>query len=71
MSPKKIVKNDKYIRILCQKLRFIFILSGCGLEKMELERLQIVDAIKGYKSKSVREHPTFFSLIFQPAIGVV
>uniref|UniRef100_A0A8C7WMB4 DEAD (Asp-Glu-Ala-Asp) box polypeptide 54 n=1 Tax=Oryzias sinensis TaxID=183150 RepID=A0A8C7WMB4_9TELE len=25
---------------------------GCGLEKMELERLQIVDAIKVYKSKS-------------------
>ncbi|XP_060917216.1 ATP-dependent RNA helicase DDX54 [Labrus mixtus] len=25
---------------------------GSGLEKMELERLQIVDAIKGYKSKS-------------------
>lgn len=29
-------------------------LSGSGLEKMELERLQIVDAIKGYRSKSVR-----------------
>uniref|UniRef100_A0A8C4ED08 RNA helicase n=1 Tax=Dicentrarchus labrax TaxID=13489 RepID=A0A8C4ED08_DICLA len=27
-------------------------LLGSGLEKMELERLQIVDAIKGYKSKS-------------------
>lgn len=27
--------------------------SGVGLEKTELERLQIVDAIKGYKSKSV------------------
>ncbi|KAM3600399.1 uncharacterized protein V6R79_022731 [Siganus canaliculatus] len=27
-------------------------LLGLGLEKMELERLQIVDAIKGYKSKS-------------------
>lgn len=27
--------------------------SGSGLEKMELERLHIVDAIKGYKSKSV------------------
>uniref|UniRef100_A0A3Q0SIB9 RNA helicase n=1 Tax=Amphilophus citrinellus TaxID=61819 RepID=A0A3Q0SIB9_AMPCI len=25
---------------------------GCGLEKMELECLQIVDAIKGYKSKA-------------------
>lgn len=28
-------------------------ISGLGLEKVELERLQIVDAIKGYKSKSV------------------
>ncbi|KAK1884282.1 ATP-dependent RNA helicase DDX54 [Dissostichus eleginoides] len=27
-------------------------LLGSGLEKMELERLQIVDAIKGYKSKA-------------------
>ncbi|XP_076613356.1 ATP-dependent RNA helicase DDX54 [Chaetodon auriga] len=27
-------------------------LLGSGMEKMELERLQIVDAIKGYKSKS-------------------
>uniref|UniRef100_A0A8C6P992 RNA helicase n=1 Tax=Nothobranchius furzeri TaxID=105023 RepID=A0A8C6P992_NOTFU len=27
-------------------------LLGSGLEKMELERLQIVDAIKGYRSKS-------------------
>ncbi|XP_053196330.1 ATP-dependent RNA helicase DDX54 [Scomber japonicus] len=27
-------------------------LLGSGLEKMELDRLQIVDAIKGYKSKS-------------------
>uniref|UniRef100_A0AAQ5YY60 RNA helicase n=1 Tax=Amphiprion ocellaris TaxID=80972 RepID=A0AAQ5YY60_AMPOC len=27
-------------------------LLGSGLEKMEMERLQIVDAIKGYKSKS-------------------
>ncbi|KAM4635601.1 ATP-dependent RNA helicase DDX54 [Polymixia lowei] len=27
-------------------------LLGSGLEKMELQRLQIVDAIKGYKSKS-------------------
>nr|XP_046231646.1 ATP-dependent RNA helicase DDX54 [Scatophagus argus] len=27
-------------------------LLGLGLEKMELERLQLVDAIKGYKSKS-------------------
>ncbi|XP_017263465.1 ATP-dependent RNA helicase DDX54 [Kryptolebias marmoratus] len=27
-------------------------LLGSGLEKMELERLQVVDAIKGYKSKS-------------------
>lgn len=26
---------------------------GSGLEKMELDHLQIVDAIKGYKSKSV------------------
>lgn len=28
------------------------LVSGVGLEKTELERLQIVDAIKGYKSKS-------------------
>lgn len=32
----------------------ISFLSGSGLEKMELERLHIVDAIKGYRSKSVR-----------------
>lgn len=28
--------------------------SGSGLEKMELDRLVMVDSIKGYKGKSVR-----------------
>lgn len=31
------------------------LVSGSGLEKMELERLHIVDAIKGYKAKSVSD----------------
>lgn len=34
-------------------MQLINFVSGLGLEKMEQERLQIVDAIKGYKSKSV------------------
>lgn len=34
-------------------LKLEIFVSGSGLEKMELERLQIVDAIKGYRSKSV------------------
>lgn len=35
------------------RVSFSGIFPGSGLEKMELERLQIVDSIKAYKSKSV------------------
>ncbi|XP_056146578.1 ATP-dependent RNA helicase DDX54 [Lampris incognitus] len=47
-SPESIkrVKNTDLSNIAVHPL------LGSGLEKMELERLQIVDAIKGYKSKS-------------------
>lgn len=40
------------LRSCCNSIKLHLVL-GSGLEKMELDRLQIVDAIKGYKSKSV------------------
>lgn len=40
--------------MICRQYLLMNLLPGLGLEKMELERLQIVDAIKGYKSKAVR-----------------
>lgn len=45
---------ESFRRVKCTALSGMAVhpLLGSGLEKMELERLQIVDAIKGYKSKS-------------------
>ncbi len=50
---------------------FVNLVSGSGLEEMELERLQIVDAIKGYKSKSVsysRSSCKYLNMLQFPAL---
>lgn len=52
------------INAMCKYDVWSDLVSGSGLEKMELERLEIVDAIKGYKSKSVSSQQMSYKTCF-------